>query len=58
MVTSDFGFRFLFWTEISAETERLNDTDTKTETEISSETEISAKTGTETESFRSLICTN
>ncbi len=49
-----FRFRFSvrFWTEISAETERLNDT--KTETEMHTETEISAEIDTETESFRSL----
>ena len=51
-----FRFRFSvrFWTEISAETERLNDTET--ETEIHTETEISAETDTETKSFRSLVC--
>ncbi len=56
--SSDYGkFRFRFsvwfWTEISAETKRLNNT--KTETEMHSETEISAETDTETENFRSLI---
>jgi hypothetical protein len=48
-----FRFSVRFWTKISAETERLNDT--KTETEMHTETEISAETDTETESFRSLV---
>ncbi len=39
-------------TEISAETERLNNTET--ETEMHTETEISAETETETENIRSL----
>ena len=51
-------YKFLFsvqcWTKISAETERLNDTET--ETEIHTETEILAETDTETKSFRSLVC--
>ena len=47
-----FRFSVRFWTEISAETERFNDTET--ETEMHTETEISAETDTETESFRSL----
>ena len=47
-----FRFSVHFWTEISAETERWNDTET--ETEMRTETEISAETDTETESFRSL----
>jgi hypothetical protein len=53
-----FKFRFsvAFWTEISAETESLNDTETETETETHTETEISAET--ETKSFRSLLRTN
>jgi hypothetical protein len=42
-----------FWTKISAETKRLNDTEI--ETEMHTETEISAETNTETESFQSLI---
>ena len=46
-----FRFSVWFWTEISAETERCNDT----ETEMHTETEISAETETETESFRSLF---
>ncbi len=50
---SKFRFSVRFWTEISAETERCNDTET--ETEMHTETEISAETETETESFRSLI---
>ncbi len=39
-----FRFSVRFWTEISAETERCNDT----------ETEMHTETETETESFRSL----
>ena len=52
---SVFVFRFsvAFWTEISAETESLNQTETETETHT--ETEISAETETETENFRSLL---
>ncbi len=46
-----FRFSVQFWTEISAETERFNDTDT--EIEMHTETEILAET--ETESFRSLV---
>ncbi len=46
-------FSVWFWTEISAETERWNDTET--ETEMHTETEISAETETETEIFRSLF---
>jgi len=45
-----FRFSVQFWTEISVETERCNDT--KTETEMHTETEISAET--ENKSFRSL----
>ncbi len=41
--------------QISAETERLNNTETKTE--MHTETEILAETDTETESFRSLLRT-
>jgi hypothetical protein len=37
-----FRFSVRFWTEISAETERCNDT--KTDTEMHTKTEISAKT--------------
>jgi hypothetical protein len=39
-----FRFSVRFWTEISAETERLNNTET--ETERHTETEISAETDT------------
>jgi hypothetical protein len=46
-----FRFSVQFWTEISAETERCNDTETETETEMHTKTKISA----ETESFRSLV---
>jgi hypothetical protein len=48
-----FRFSVAFWTEISAETESLNQTETETETHT--ETEISAETDTETENFRSLV---
>ena len=48
-----FRFSVAFWTEISAETESLNQTETETVTH--SKTEISAETDTETENFRSLI---
>ncbi len=56
MITDLNKFRFSvrFWTEISAETKRCNDT----ETEMHTETEISAETDTETEIFRSLITIN
>ncbi len=52
IVSKKFRLSVQFWTEISAETERLNDTET--ETEMHTVTEISAKTDTETGSFRSL----
>jgi hypothetical protein len=55
MITGLNKFRFSvrFWTEISAETERCNDTET--ETKMHTETEISAETDTEPEIFRSLV---
>ena len=53
IANKQFRFSVRFWTEISAETERCNHTET--ETEMHTETEISAETETETEIFRSLM---
>ncbi len=63
MGCTKFQFSVWFWIEISAETERCNDTeterwnDTETETEMHTETEILTETEmhTKTEIFRSLI---
>ncbi len=52
-----FRFSVQFWTEISAKTERVNQTETETETHTETEISAETETETETESFRSLILT-
>ena len=53
-----FWFSVHFWTEISAETEKVKQTETEilARTDSKTETEISARTDSETLSFRSLMC--